>query len=158
MEYKNIAIINGEKRKKVSLVSILTELFVNKEEKLLSEEEVIRLAEIGNLISREKKISLSFESLKNFLVRAMSYNQFQLEEDEETRFKEFLSVVTDEEILALYDTLENYDAKNLASVSSFIEKSDITRTFGMQLNEQGNGILPTITEESRKKVAKSLIR
>lgn len=158
MEYKNIAIINGEKRKKVSLLNILTELFANKEEKLLSEEEVIRLAEIGNLISREKKISLSFESLKNFLVRAMSYNQFQLEEDEETRFKEFLSVVTDEEILALYDTLENYDAKNLASIDNLIEKSDITRTFGMQLNEQGNGILPTITKESRKKVAKSLIR
>ncbi len=158
MEYKNIAIINGEKRKKVSLLNILTELFANKEEKLLSEEGVIRLAEIGNLISREKKISLSFESLKNFLVRAMSYNQFQLEEDEETRFKEFLSVVTDEEILTLYDTLENYDAKNLASVDSFIEKSDITRTFGMQLNEQGNGFLPNISESSRKIAVKSLIR
>ncbi len=130
----------------------------NDKNSILTEEEVIRLAEIGNLISREKKISLSFEGLKTFLLKAMNYNGFQLEEDEETRFKEFLSVVTDEEILALYDTLENYDAKNLASVSSFIEKSDITRTFGMQLNEQGNGILPTITEESRKKVAKSLIR
>lgn len=158
MENKTIAIINGEKRKKVSLLNILMEMSCNKEEKLLSEEEVMRLMEIGNLISREKKISLSFESLKNFLVRAMNYNKFQLEEDEETRFKEFLSVATDEEILALYDTLENYDEKNLASVDNLIAKSDITRTFGMQLNEQGNGVLPTITEESRKKVAKSLIR
>lgn len=156
MENKNIAIINGEK--KVSLLNILTKMSANKEGKLLSEEETIRLMEIGALISREKKISLSFEGIRIFLLRAMNYNQFQLEEDEETRFKEFLSVVTDEEILTLYDVLENYDEKNLASVDSFIEKSDITRTFGMQLNEHGNGIIPTITEESRKKVAKSLIR
>ena len=63
MEYKNIAIINGEKRKKVSLLNILTELFANKEEKLLSEEGVIRHAEIGNLNSREKKISISFKCI-----------------------------------------------------------------------------------------------
>lgn len=88
----------------------------------------------------------------------MNYNHFQLEDNAEKRFKDFLSTVTDEELLSLYDVLENYDEKNLTSVDSFIEKSNITRTFGMQLNEQGNGILPTITEESRKKVAKNLIK
>lgn len=52
MENKNIAIINGEKRKKVSLANILTEMIVNKEEKLLSEEEMMRLTEIQILISQ----------------------------------------------------------------------------------------------------------
>ncbi len=158
MENKNIAIINGEKRKKVSLANILTEMIVNKEEKLLSEEEMMRLTEIQILISQEKKISLSLEGLKVFLLKAMNFNHFQLEDNAEKRFKDFLSTVTDEELLSLYDVLENYDEKNLTSVDSFIEKSNITRTFGMQLNEQGNGILPTITEESRKKVAKNLIK
>lgn len=116
----------------------------------------MRLIEIQNLISREKKISLSFEGLRSFLLRAMNYNAFQLEEDVETRFRAFLSTITDEEVLVLYDVEENYGENNIRSIASSINTR--IEAYGMQVIESGDGTLPTITEASRKKAVKSLLR
>lgn len=151
----NIAIINDRKKEKKTLSMLLRNMY---QDDILSEEETLRLMEIGALISREKKISLSFEGIKAFLSKAMNYNKFQLEEDEETRFREFLSTVTDEEILTLYDVEENYDKENLRSIDSLINTSNIDNAFGMQIKESGDGSKPVITEDSRKKTVKSLLR
>lgn len=88
----------------------------------------------------------------------MNYGKYQLDSDEETRFREFLSTVTNEEILALYDVEENYDEENLRSIDSLINTSNIDNAFGMQIKENGDGSKPVITEASRKKTVKSLLR
>lgn len=158
MKNKNIGtlgIVGGVKREKTTIADALKKV---KKDSILSEEEIIRLMEIQTLISNEKKISLSFEGLRSFLLRAMNYNKFQLEEDEETRFREFLSTVTEEEILTLYDVEENYDKENLRSIDSLINTSNIDNAFGMQIKESGDGSKPVITEDSRKKTVKSLLR
>lgn len=152
-EETDVATIDG--RKKKSFLNVLEEL--HSKEIMLSEEEIIRLMEIQTLISNERKISLSFEGLRSFLLRAMNYNGFQLEKENDVRLKSFLSVTTDEEILALYDVEENYDEKNLASLDNFINASNIGNAFDMQVNESGNGFLPAITKTSRKKLVKSLL-
>lgn len=157
MKNKNIGtlgIVGGVKREKTTIADALKKV---KKGSTLSEEEIIRLMEIQTLISNEKKISLSFEGLRSFLLRAMNYNGFQLEEENEARLKSFLSVTTDEEILALYDVEENYGEKNLANLDNFTNASNIDNTFDMQVNESGNGVLPAITKTSRKKLAKSLL-
>lgn len=160
MKKRNIGtlgIVGGVKREKTTIADALKRLYKVREDSTLSEEEIIRLMEIQTLISNEKKISLSFEGLRSFLLRAMNYNGFQLEEENEARLKSFLSVTTDEEILALYDVEENYGEKNLANLDNFINASNIDNTFDMQVNESGNGVLPAITKTSRKKLAKSLL-
>lgn len=153
----NIAIINDRKKEKKTLTMLLKNLFETENNGILSEEEIIRLNEIQILLSNEKKISLSLNGVIHFLLRAMSYNKVQLDSDEETRFKEFLSTITDEDILALYDVEENYDEKNLRSIDSLINTSNIDNAFGMQIKESGDGSKPVITEASRKKLAKSLL-
>lgn len=158
MEKMNIAIINDRKKEKKTLTMLLKTLFETENDGVLSEEEIIRLIEIQFLISKEKKISLSFESLKKFLLRAMNYGKYQIDSDEETRFREFLSTITDEEILTLYDVEENYDEANLRSIDSLINTSNIDNAFGMQIKESGDGSKPVITEDSRKKTVKSLLR
>lgn len=154
----SLGIVGGVKREKTTIADALKRLCKVREDSTLSEEEIIRLMEIQTLISNEKKISLSFEGLKNFLLRAMNYNGFQMEEANEVRLKSFLSVTTDEEILALYDVEDNYDEENLRSIDNIINVSNIDNTFGMQVNESGVGSKPVISETSRKKVVKSLLR
>ena len=52
----------------------------------------------------------------------------------------------------------NFNEKNLESVDKLIEESMPEQPFRMVVNESGNGEEPKITEESRKKCVKSLLR
>lgn len=153
-----LGIVGGEKREKTTIADALRELHNVRNGTAFSEEEQIRFMEIQTLISNKKKISLSFEGLMRFLLRAMNYNAFQLEEDAETRLKAFLGTVTDEEVLALYDVEESFGERNLRSIDNFINTSEVGQAYGMQVNESGDGTLPNITEASREKAVKALLR
>lgn len=52
---------------------------------------------------------------------------------------------------------DNFDQSNIENVRKMID-AEMPTPYGMHVNESGNGKLPNITEESRKKLAKALIR
>ncbi len=56
-----------------------------------------------------------------------------------------------------YDPKQNYDKNNVENIGKMIEGSNLT-PYGIFMNESGNGERPNITDESRKRLAKSLIR
>lgn len=51
---------------------------------------------------------------------------------------------------------DNFDRSNIENVRKMID-DEMPTPFGVYVNESGNGELPKITEEGRKKLAKSLI-
>lgn len=51
-----------------------------------------------------------------------------------------------------------FDYANLEAIDKMISESSPVVTYGMQVCENGNGVKPHITEESRKCLAKSLLR
>lgn len=52
---------------------------------------------------------------------------------------------------------DNFGKSNLENIGEMIDKHEIATPYRMIVNESGNGGMPKITKESRKKVAKSLI-
>lgn len=121
-----------------------------------------RLAEIQELIKKERNHELSIEELLNFINNAMNYGKFQawlLEkelEGEELSFEDklntFLSETSNEDILALYSTGQNYNANNLRAIDKMIEED------GSLNNSDCSNEEVTISEESRRILAKGLIR
>lgn len=51
---------------------------------------------------------------------------------------------------------DNFNRSNIENIRKMID-DEMPTPFGVYVNESGNGELPKITEESRKKLAKSLI-
>ena len=113
-----------------------------------------RLVEIQEMIKQERNHELSIEELLSFINNAMNYGKFQallLEkelEGEELSFEDklnmFLSETSNEDILTLYSTEQNYNANNLRAIDKMIEEDG-----SLNNSDSSNGKV-TISEESRR--------
>lgn len=124
-----------------------------------------RVSGIKDLIYSKKGIKLSFEETLLFLDKAVSFEEVQIwlgdinskDFSKKSRIEALLARTSDNDIVRLYRNKENYNQNNLQSIDKMIEESAIETAYGMQVDESGNNTLPTITKESRKKLAKTLI-
>lgn len=125
-----------------------------------------RVLGIRELIATKKNVIISLEETLEFLNNATSYSEFQIwlgdlqERDlsKLDRIKALLARTSDSDILKIFEVEQNYDENNLASIDRMIEETEFDQAYGMQVDESGNGKTPTITKESSKALAKSLIR
>lgn len=125
-----------------------------------------RVLGIRELIATKKNVIITLEETLEFLNNATSYSEFQIwlgdlqERDlsKLDRIKALLARTSDSDILKIFEVEQNYGKNNLASIDKMIEGSELDSTYGMQVDESGNGKEPTIKKESRKSLAKSLIR
>lgn len=130
----------------------------------LDDDVIARIVELQNIVKAEKT-NISIEELLNFLNSAMNYGKFQIwlleNEDKQLskndKLKKFLSETSDVDILRLFDIEQNYGKNNIESIRKTLD-DEIPTTPVMRVNESGNGQNPVITEASRRKLAKSLIR
>lgn len=125
-----------------------------------------RVLGIRMLIVTKKNVIISLEETLEFLNNAASYSEFQIwlgdlqERDisKLDRIKALLARTSDSDIIRLFEVEQNYSKHNLASIDRMIEETEFDPAYGMQVDESGNGKKPTITKESSKALAKSLIR
>lgn len=131
----------------------------------LESELINRICIISELISNKTGTTISFEETLEFLNNAVNYSEFQiwLGDIKERRLskldrvKVLLSRTSDNDIVRLFDIEQNYDKNNLRSIDKMLD-SEFPTPYVMQVVESGTGERPTITTESRKALAKSLLK
>lgn len=131
----------------------------------LESELIKRICEISELITTKTGRVISFDETLEFLNRAASYGevQIQLEDAEEKnlskldRVKVLLSRTSDKDIVRLFKIEQNYDRNNLKSIDKMLE-GEFQTPYVMQVTGSGTGKKTRITPESRKILAKSLLK
>jgi len=97
---------------------------------------VLRLLGIKSKLASEKNANMSDQELFNFLDNAMNYDEMQIwlmqmdirgiEVSLNDSLKKFFELVTDEDILGLYDIEQNYNENNIESVKKLINSDKKT--------------------------------
>lgn len=117
---------------------------------------------IRNIITDKKNQVEQLKQISNILY--VKKYVFPLATDEEIKKK---TNCTEEDICNAYQLIklidkerskDNFDKKNIANITKMIDSSDKATHYGMFVDESASGKLPEITEGSRKKLAKSLIK
>ena len=142
----------------------LSYLADNEENKKIELEEDLtsQLLEIKGIIEQERDINLTIDEFLFFLKNAMNYGTFQLESEKIPSFQERLKIFLKEksptDLLNLFDTCTNFNQKNIEDIDKQIENSSFMMFYRMITRENGNGMKPNITEESRKIAVRALIK